>query len=258
MKKKSFIVLVFALMFVFSLPVYAATGSSSRYIKLNKAKITMYVTDSTTIKATCSKGKLSKVTWKSSNAKIAAVKNGVVTAKKPGIVTITASSSGMKKTCRVTVRGDWYQKVLQASNKSYRVKRPIDGKTYTVSLNDFDYYRVIDINKDGIKELMLYRHPKIAFFTYYKGKVTPVLFDDWARGVYLKGNYLTLQHGTSSENTCYVYTLKNGKLKKTGEYFHTTSSAYPKPIYKINGKKCSKNTFFRAYDRYMKNMTYLM
>ncbi|MBD8967815.1 MAG: Ig-like domain-containing protein [Ruminococcus sp. SR1/5] len=258
MKKRNFIALVFVLMFVFSLPVYAATGNAAKYIKLNKAKITMYVTESTTIKATCSTGKLNKVAWKSSNTKIATVKNGVVTAKKPGTVTITASSSGMKKNCRITVKGDWYQKVLKASNKTYRVKRYFDGKTYAVSLNDFDYYRLIDINKDGIKELMLYRYPKMVFFTYYKGKVTPVLYDDWVRGVYLKGSYLTIQHGTSSENTCYVYTLKNGKLRKSGEYFHTTSSAYPVPIYKINGKKCSKNTFFKAYDRYMKNATYLM
>lgn len=45
-----------------------------------------------------------KVTWKSSNKKIATVKNGVVTPKKPGKVTITAQVQGKKLSCKVTVK----------------------------------------------------------------------------------------------------------------------------------------------------------
>lgn len=224
-------------------------------IKLNKSKISMYITESTKVKATAS-GKSKKVTWKSSNSKIATVKNGVITAKKTGTVTITASCNGEKKTCRVTVKGDWYQKVLRSS-ASYKIKGAFDKKTYTISRNDFYEYRLFDINKDGIKELMLYKRPAAAVFTFYKGKVVPLAYSSFTRSICLKGKYFTMMHGTSSENTCYVFTLKNGKFHKVGEYFHTTSSAYPVPIYKINGKNCSKTTFFKTYDKYMKNATYL-
>ena len=231
--------------------VYGTTG-----IKLNSSSISLYVKDSTYISASVS-GKNSKVTWKTSNSSVATVdSNGKVTGKKAGTCKITASANGKKATCIITVKDNWYQKVLQSS-VPYKVKGAFDNKTYTIYRSHFDKYRLVDINKDGVKELLLYKHPEVAVFTYYKGKVVPLTYAGYARGVYLKGKYFTLQHGTSSENTCYTYTLKNGKLAKIGEYFHTTSSAYPVPIYKINGKDCSKATFFKTYNKYMQNFQYL-
>ena len=231
--------------------VYETTG-----IKLNSSSISLYVKDSTYISASVS-GKSSKVTWKSSNSSVATVdSNGKVTGKKAGTCKITASANGKKATCIITVKDNWYQKVLQSSAQ-YKIKGAFDNKTYTIYRTHFDKYRLVDINKDGVKELLLYKHPEVAVFTYYKGKVVPLTYAGYARGVYLKGKYFTLKHGTSSENTCYTYTLKNGKLAKIGEYFHTTSSAYPVPIYKINGKDCSKATFFKTYNKYMQNFQYL-
>lgn len=231
--------------------VYGTTG-----IKLNSSSISLYVKDSTYISASVS-GKSSKVTWKTSNSSVATVdSNGKVTGKKAGTCKITASANGKKATCIITVKDNWYQKVLQSS-VPYKVKGAFDNKTYTIYRSHFDKYRLADINKDGVKELLLYKHPEVAVFTYYKGKVVPLAYSSFTRSICLKGKYFALVLGTSSENTCYVFTLKNGKLKKIGEYFHTTSSAYPVPIYKINGKNCSKNTFFKTYDKYMKNATYL-
>lgn len=257
-RKKIFVTLTVVLLFIFTIPVYAAGGTSSKNIKLNKTRISMYVTDSTSIKVTDSRGKTAKASWKSSNTRIATVKNGVVTAKKAGTVTITATSNGTKRSCRVIVRGDWYQKVLKSSRASYKVKNNWDGKYTTVYRRNFNRYRVVDINNDGVKELMLYNHPKVMFFTYYKGKVTPLIYDGFARGVYLKGHYLTMQVGTSSENTCRTYILQNGRLNQIVNCFHTTSSAYKVPIYKINGRNCSKTTFFKTYNKYMSNMKYLL
>lgn len=231
--------------------VYETTG-----IKLDSSSISLYVKDSTYISASVS-GKSSKVTWKTSNSSVATVdSNGKVTGKKAGTCKITASANGKKATCIITVKDNWYQKVL-SSSASYKIKGAYDGKTYTISRNSFNEYRLFDIDKDGTKELMLYKRPVAAVFTYYKGKVVPLAYSSFTRSICLKGKYFALVRGTSSENTCYVFTLKNGKLKKIGEYFHTTSSAYPVPIYKINGKNCSKTTFFKTYDKYMKNATYL-
>lgn len=127
-----------------------------------------------------------------------------------------------------------------------------DGKLTTVYRRDFSKYRLLYINNDGIKELMLHDYPWAVFFTYYKGKVTPLIYGS-TRGAYLKGKYLTIVTGTSSENTCRTYVLQNGKLKQIINYFHTTSSAYRVPIYKVNGKKCSKAAFYKVYNKYKNN-----
>jgi hypothetical protein len=78
------------------------TVEAASKVKLNKTKATLYVGKSTQLKV---KGTKKKVTWKSSNKKVATVsKKGKVTAKKKGKATITAKVSGKKYTCKVTVK----------------------------------------------------------------------------------------------------------------------------------------------------------
>lgn len=73
-------------------------------IKLNKTKATLKKGKSLTLKAKVS-GKSKKVTWKSSNSKIATVsKTGKVTAKKVGTATITAKANGVTTTFKVKVK----------------------------------------------------------------------------------------------------------------------------------------------------------
>lgn len=222
-------------------------------IKLNKTKVTMYITDIYWIKANTN---LKKLKWTSSNAKVATIKNGKIVAKSAGTTRITVSANGIKTTCQVTVKGDWYKKVLN-TQASYRMKNLWRDQYETVYRRDFNKYCVVDINHDGIKELMLYNHPKVAIFTYYKGKVRPLMYNSFSRGVHLKNNFLTFICGTSSSNTCYTYNLSGANLKEVINYFHTTSSACPVPGYKINGKKCSKTAFYNIYNKYMVNAHYL-
>ena len=77
-------------------------------VKLNKTKATLKVGDTLTLKATLKpKNATDKtISWKSSNKKVATVdENGIVTAKKKGTCTITAtSSSGKKAKCKITVK----------------------------------------------------------------------------------------------------------------------------------------------------------
>ena len=77
-------------------------GSASKDSpKLSRTKLTLKVGKKATLKVTNAQG---KVTWKSSNKKVAAVKNGKVTAKKKGTAKITATVGGKKLTCKVTVK----------------------------------------------------------------------------------------------------------------------------------------------------------
>ena len=82
------------------------SNKKSAGIKLSAKKLTLKQNATKQLKAALDKNATDKVTWSSSNKKVATVdKNGVVTAVKKGTVTITAKTSGGKKaTCKVTVK----------------------------------------------------------------------------------------------------------------------------------------------------------
>ena len=81
-----------------------------------------------TIKATVT-GESNKVTWKSSNTKVATVKNGKVTAKKAGKAKIIATANGITKTVTITVKNpvitvkDGKKKVTSISIKGKEAKK---------------------------------------------------------------------------------------------------------------------------------------
>ncbi len=81
-----------------ALPVKAQAAT----IRLNKKTVTLQVGKSVTLKI---KGTSKKVTWSSTNKKVATVtKKGKVTAKKAGKATIVAKVGGKKYKCKLTVK----------------------------------------------------------------------------------------------------------------------------------------------------------
>jgi hypothetical protein len=83
--------------------VFAVKPAPQVTLKLDKKSASVICGNTTTIKATLT-GSKDKVTWKSSDTKIATVDaNGKVTTKMAGTVTITASAAGKKAACTVTV-----------------------------------------------------------------------------------------------------------------------------------------------------------
>ena len=79
-------------------------------VKLNKTSVKLNLKKKKTVRLTAKvkpeNATNKKVTWKSSNNKIATVKNGKVTAKRKGIVTITATTKDgkKKKKCKITIK----------------------------------------------------------------------------------------------------------------------------------------------------------
>lgn len=72
-------------------------------LTLEKKTLTVYMKNPVTLKATALPS--SKITWSSSNKKIATVSSkGKITGKKTGTVTITATANGIKKTCKVKIK----------------------------------------------------------------------------------------------------------------------------------------------------------
>ncbi|WP_230326920.1 Ig-like domain-containing protein [Longicatena caecimuris] len=93
-------------------------------ITLNKSKATAYAGKSYTLKATTSYR--TKISWKSSNTKIATVDSkGMVKLKKAGKVTISATAFGKKVNCVLTVKNP----ILKVSKASVSIYRK---KSYTV------------------------------------------------------------------------------------------------------------------------------
>lgn len=90
-----------------------ATATCRVTVKLMTTKLTMSKTKlelvkgkSATLKVTRTPGNATeKISWSSSNTKVATVTNGKVKAKKTGTVTITAkAANGVKATCKVTIK----------------------------------------------------------------------------------------------------------------------------------------------------------
>ena len=106
MRKKTHMkaILCFSIAFVFAFVSFAVTDTTyaASKIKLNKTKVTLNVNQTTTLKV---KGTSKKVTWSSSNKKVAKVsKKGKVTAVKAGKAKITAKVASKKLICKVTVK----------------------------------------------------------------------------------------------------------------------------------------------------------
>ena len=111
------------------------TKAADVSLTLNKTSANVICGDSLTLKATL-KGASGKVSWKSSNTKIATVDtNGKITAKQAGAVTITATASGKSATCKVQVlfkdvtnsKDFWYEPTYYLANKD--VVKGYDNQT---------------------------------------------------------------------------------------------------------------------------------
>ncbi|MBE6775511.1 MAG: hypothetical protein E7543_04900 [Ruminococcaceae bacterium] len=103
-------------------------------VSLSSEKLTIYTTQTKTLKATVTPSNASnkKVSWSSSDKSVATVsKSGKITAKKPGKTTITVKtkSGGYKATCVVTVKKYVKLKSFKLNKTSVSIK---DGKTYTL------------------------------------------------------------------------------------------------------------------------------
>lgn len=111
MRKILNVFMVLMLVFAMAVPAQAAT------VKLNKKTVTVYVGKTTKLKVS---GTKSKVKWSSSNKKVATVNNkGIVTGKKKGTATITATVNKKKYKCKVTVKKTVTKKVTAVKFSKY-------------------------------------------------------------------------------------------------------------------------------------------
>lgn len=171
--------------------------------------------------------------------------------------------SAVKKATEVG--NTWYQKVLKSPKASYRVRCQADAKVRyrTAKRSEFRYYKVTDLNKDGIKELLLstcqpnnkIQGNKILLLTYWENKVKPLIcFEkNWCRGfTYLQGNSVVLTNSGSDFYYRADFTVKSGNLSKTFEMRYEKYDQKGNRVFNlwINGKKVSASEWDRSAERY--------
>ncbi len=102
--RKRALSLVLAAAMVIGLVTPGTSAQAAAKVKLSAKKLTLTVGQSKTLTVKKGSKKVKSVKWKTSNAKVATVKKGKVTAKKAGTAKITATVSKKKYTCKVTVK----------------------------------------------------------------------------------------------------------------------------------------------------------
>lgn len=122
MKQRKSIAFLLALA-VFITAIWIPVPAQAAAMKISHKTLNLTVGDTKTLKVTTSlKG---KVSWKSSDNKIAAVTSrGKVTAKKPGTAKITAKLKGKSVSCKVTVKKKDMK--AQAKDNAKKYKKQIE------------------------------------------------------------------------------------------------------------------------------------
>ena len=109
---------------------YGEHVEAASKVKLNKTKVTLAVGESTTLKMN---GTSKKVTWSTSNKKVATVSKGKVTAKKKGTANITAKIGNKKYTCKVTVEAPKLSKTSVTLNQGKSTTLKLSGTSRKVT-----------------------------------------------------------------------------------------------------------------------------
>lgn len=93
---------------------------------LSDSKKSIYFGKSYTLSVNGGSG---KIRWKTSNKNVATVKNGVVTAKRPGKATITATRNGVEMQCKITVLKPALRKTNLNLQLGQRSRLKVNGGT---------------------------------------------------------------------------------------------------------------------------------
>lgn len=120
------------------------------------------------------------------------------------------------------------------------------------------YYKIVDINGDNVKDLLLmdkYRTDEGAYYkvyTYRNNKLKCLKKFDYCRDGNLyyntKKHMVIMVRGLFGGRETYVYTAQKNSLKKISKFTidYEATSTGKKTIYRINGKKVSKSKYIKT------------
>ena len=257
MKKLKSLLISLALALVCVSMVISTDVVEAASIRLNKTSITMYTGQTSTLKVS---GTSKKVTWSTSNKKVATVSyRGVISAKSSGSATITARVNNKNLKCRVTV------KKQATNNKKAALKAYYNFlKSYRFTT---DYstrgFNLAYINNDSIPELVVFDGDYHAaggkVYAYVNGKVKYVgEFGEWGGFEYQekKGVIRSFYFGYGCSETNY-YKWNGSKLSNimsANEKQYFISNGYFRYKYSINDKKVTRSKYESSIAPYEKGL----
>ena len=247
-------------------------------IKLNQSAISLYVKENTYLSAAVT-GKNSKVTWKSSNTKVAAVNsNGKIKGKKAGSCKITATANEKSAACTVTVKNPAsantaYKKIIQKyESKNGKAKLYTSG--YMHYWKGLCFAKLLDFNGDGTKELVLaYQNGvgktdnikyHVDLWTYNGKKAKRICSSvSWSGNnceyfggfsiAKVAGNYLLYLSDGANGNDVYYGKKSDGTLGAVHS-FHWKGDIVDGQWY-YNGKAISVNEYTNYYKKFHQSCT---
>ena len=225
---------------VITSPVTVEAASS---IKLSKSKLTMGLGDTYTLKLAGAKNPV----WKSSNSKIAVVKNGKVIARKTGKATIIATYKGKSYKCTVLVKAPKISSakfsMTVGTKKQVRVLNTINRVVWFTSNKSVavvDKKGLVTARKAGKVKITGKLHGKryTSVITVKKSLAKPVTLSKKSARVLIGSSLqLKLNNAASSKvvwktSNKSIATVSKGKVvpKKSGKV--TITAVYNKRSYK--------------------------
>ena len=219
------------------------TVEAASAIKLSKSKLTMGLGDTYTLKLTGAKNPV----WKSSNSKIAIVKNGKVIARKSGKVTISATYKGKSYKCTVLVKSPKINSakfsMTVGTKKQVRVLNTINRVAWFTSNKSVavvDKKGLVTARKAGKVKITGKLHGKnyTSVITVKKSFAKPVTLSKKLAKILIGSSLqLKLNNAVSSKVTWKssnkaIATVSKGKVvpKKSGKV--TITAVYNKRSYK--------------------------
>ena len=262
--KKSISIIKFVLLFFLGLCFLVCSKPVYAKVKLNKK--TVYLAPKMKVKLKV-KGTRKKVTWKSSNKKIATVsKKGKVTAKKTGKVTITAKVKGKKLKCKIIVEKKARynaRKLRDFVVKKGEKYKDANGMTYYAISHSWsdeenrEYSARIEAYKD--KNKMNFIHSILPHTTAGK-KYSYQMSIDLIKGS--SGRFDQYCNGVSNPKGYYCWGSINtafdgkGAGLKVSAYYNVDSgggeTAIPNPASKSSEIANSYAAAFKMYDKLLK------
>lgn len=253
-------------------------------ITLNKTSISIQVDEKAKIEAT-KRNTINNIEWSSSNSKIVSVdSDGEICGLKEGKATITATVSGKKVKCRVTVKNKEqesesslalkeYKKLIQQYEQKYGKAeiRYMSGKPYWTGLC---FAKLLDFNNNNIDELILAYQTEISDIKKvqyhielwtFDGKVAKKItsgiswygnnipfFGEFSISKY-KGKYLLELTDKAGLLDCYYGTKSSGKLGLLHKFLWKGDIIYGS--WYRNGTKISQKKFESYQNIYNVNKT---